>query len=88
MATLEKLREQKQALEERLDEGDLTAEAALERIDNAIAARTRQIEHSQKRLEAVKAAVAKGVPLEETRPTKVAARVNKAKKPKGPANRF
>jgi len=88
LATLEKLLEQKQALEDRLDAGDLSAEAALERIDNAIAARTRQIDYSQKRLSAVKAAVAKGVPLQETKPDKVAARVNKARKSKGPINRF
>ena len=90
MATLEKLQEQKRLLEDRLADGDLTAEAALERVDNAIAARTRTIQHSQQRLQAVKAAVAKGVPLEETKPAKVAARASKARKDKTrkPINRF
>jgi hypothetical protein len=91
MATLAKLQEQKQALEERLADGDLTAEAGLERIDRAIASRTQTIAHSQKRLAAVKDAVSKGVPKEATKPAKVAARArsnaqNKIKK--GPLNRF
>ena len=87
MATLEKLQEQKRELEERLADGDLSAEAALERIDRAIAARTQQITHSRKRLAAVKDAASKGVPLEEMTPRKVAAR-GKARKKKRPLNRF
>ena len=46
MATLEKLEEQKRELEERLYAGDVSAEAALERIDRAIEARKLKIEHS------------------------------------------
>ena len=92
MATLEKLEEQKRALEERLADGDLSAEAALERIDRAIAARTRNIEHSRTRLAAVKQAVKSGVAKEDTTPKKVAAR-SKARmksrgKTNGPLNRF
>ena len=90
MATLAKLEEQKRELEDRLADGDLTAEAALERIDRAIAARTQKITHSQKRLAAVKEAVAQGVPVADTKPAKVAARASKnalARK-KDPLNRF
>ena len=87
MATLEKLQEQKSELEARLADGDLTAEAALERIDRAIAARTQKINYSQKRLAAVKNAVDKGVPLKDTKPDKVAAAAKSAKK-KQPLNRF
>ena len=85
MATLAKLQEQKLELEERLADGDLSAEAALERIDKAIAARTQKINYSQKRLAAVKDAVAKGMAKEDTTPDKVKAR---AKKKDGPLNRF
>jgi hypothetical protein len=90
MATLEKLQEQKRGLEERLSTGDLSAEPALERIDNAIQARTMKIQHSQKRLTAVKTAVKAGVPVEETRPSKAAAAGKKAAKAqvKRPLNRF
>jgi len=90
LATLAKLQEQKLELEERLADGDLSAEAALERIDRAIAARTQTIAHSRKRLDAVKDAVSKGVPLAETKPAKVAARARKnaTAKNKGPLNRF
>ena len=38
MATLAQLEKQKEALQARLDAGDLSAEAALERVDRAIAA--------------------------------------------------
>ncbi|MGI9290893.1 MAG: hypothetical protein ACR2QG_06415 [Gammaproteobacteria bacterium] len=85
MATLAKLQEQKLELEERLADGDLSAEAALERVDKAIAARTQKIAHSQQRLAAVKDAVAKGMAKEETTPEKIKAR---AKKKRGPINRF
>ncbi|MDP6436909.1 MAG: hypothetical protein QF790_06535 [Gammaproteobacteria bacterium] len=89
MATLEKLQEQKHELEARLAAGDLTAEAALERIDRAISARTQKIAHSQKRLAAVKNAVDKGVPLQDTKPTRVAARAAASStKKKQPLNRF
>ena len=67
MATLQKLQEQKRELEARLDAGDISVEPALQRVDNAIASRTRTIQHSQKRLAAVKDAVNKGVPPEEAK---------------------
>ena len=88
MATLEKLEEQKRALEERLADGDLSAEAALEKIDRAISARTREIEHSQQRLKAVKQAVKSGVAKEDTTPKKVAARSKARARSNGPLNRF
>jgi len=88
MATLEQLEEQKRELEDRLASGDLTAESALTRIDAAIRARSRKIQHSQKRLAAVKQAVAKGVPVAEAKSVK--ARSGRKKKPTttGPINRF
>ena len=88
MATLEQLEEQKREAEERLADGDPRAEAALDRIDKAIAARTRQIQHSRKRLAAVKEAVAKGVALEDTTPKKVAAKSRAKGKTNKPINRF
>jgi hypothetical protein len=90
MATLEKLQEQKLELEERLYAGDTSAEAALERIDRAIEARKLKIEHSQKRLAAVKSAVKAGVSLDETTPSKVSATAKKISKAraKRPLNRF
>ena len=88
MATLAKLEEQKRALEERLENGDVSAEAALERIDRAIAARTQEITHKQKRLAAVKKAVSQGVAKEDTTPRKVAARSKARDKKGGPLNRF
>lgn len=88
MATLAQLEEQKEALQARLDEGDLSAEAALERVDRAIASRTQKVTYSQKRLAAVKTAVKAGVPLENTRPKSVAAAVKKRAKTKRPLNKF
>jgi len=90
VATLARLQEQKRELEEKLDAGDLTAEAALARIDLAIAARTRKIQHSQKRLAAVKNAVKAGVPLEETRTSRSESELKKSAKTraKRPLNRF
>jgi hypothetical protein len=90
MATLESLQEQKAELEDRLAAGDLSAEAALERIDRTIAARTQKIQHSQKRLAAVKNAVKAGVPLEDVQRKKTptsAAKIAKARA-KRPLNRF
>jgi len=72
MATLESLLEQKRDLEDRLADGDVRAEAALARIDKAIAARKLKINHSQKRVAAVKQAVSVGVPVEEARKSKPA----------------
>ena len=88
MATLAQLEEQKEALQARLDAGDLSAEAALERVDRAIASRTQKIAYSQKRLAAVKTAVKSGLPLENTRPKSVAAAVKKRAKAKRSLNDF
>ncbi|MFT5503146.1 MAG: hypothetical protein ACI845_000327 [Gammaproteobacteria bacterium] len=89
MATLENLQEQKRKLENRLADGDLSAEPALDRIDRAISARTQKINYSQKRLAVVKDAVAKGVAVQDMKPTKIAKRASaiNAKK-KQPLNRF
>jgi len=88
MSTIAQLEEQRDALQERLDAGDLSAEAALERIDRAIASRTKTVAYSQQRLAAVKTAVKAGVPKENTKPKTVAAAVKKRAKKKGPINRF
>lgn len=88
MATTAQLEEQRAALLERLDGGDLSAEAALERIDRAIAARTQQVAHSQQRLAAVKTAVKAGVPLKKTTPKAVAAAAKKRAKGKRTLNNF
>jgi hypothetical protein len=88
MTTVAQLVEQKEALQARLDAGDLSAEAALERIDRAIASRTVKVAYSQKRLAAVKTAVKAGLPLEKTQPRTVAAAVKKREKTKGPLNDF
>lgn len=88
MATLAQLEEQKEALQARLDAGDLSAEAALERVDRAIASRTRTVNYSQKRLAAVKTAVKAGVPLKNTQPKAVAAAVKKRAKTKRSLNDF
>jgi hypothetical protein len=63
MATLEHLLEQKEALEQKLYAGDISVEPRLAQLDKAIASRSRQIKYSQKRLAAVKDAVAKGMPV-------------------------
>jgi hypothetical protein len=88
MATIAQLEEQKEALQARLDAGDLSAEAALERVDRAISSRTQKVTYSQKRLAAVKTAVKAGVPLENTRPKSVAAAVKKRAKAKRSLNDF
>jgi hypothetical protein len=90
MATLEQLQAQKAELEEKLNAGDLSAESALARIDNAIAARTRKIEHSQKRLAAVKNAVAKGMSVADAKAVKAktVAQKKALAQAKKPLNRF
>jgi len=90
MATLASLEEQKRELEEKLNAGDLSVEPALARIDRAIMARTRTIQHSKKRLDAVRKAVAAGVPVDEARRRKTTAGENPANKArrKNPLNRF
>jgi len=90
MATLEQLQERKCELEERLNAGDLSVEPALERIDKAIASRTRTIQHSQKRLAAVKEAVNRGVPVEVAKSVKPKSAAGKkaAARARKPLNRF
>ena len=90
MATLEQLQARKAELEEKLYAGDLSAEAALARLDNAIAARTRKIEHSQKRLAAVKNAVDKGMSVADAKAVKPksAAQKKALAQAKKPLNRF
>ena len=90
MATLAQLEEQKRELEDRLDSGDFSAEAALVRVDAAIRARRKTIQHSQKRLQAVKNAVSKGVPVAEAKAVKRSTKARKKLKQRasGPINRF
>ena len=90
MATLAQLEERKCELEERLDAGDVSAEAELVRVDAAIRARTQKIQHSQKRLAAVKNAVSKGLSVEQAKSvkSKSTARKKSASRAKGPINRF
>jgi hypothetical protein len=90
MATLEKLQEKKQELEEKLYAGDLSVEASLARIDGAIAARTQKIQHSRKRLGAAKEAVQAGLSPDEARKVRSkASPANSAKeREKRPLNRF
>ena len=90
MATLAELQERKRELEARLDNGDLAAEAALARVDAAIVARSKTIEHSQKRLQAVKDAVAKGMPVADAKAVRSRSKSRKGSTAKAgrPINRF
>lgn len=90
MATLARLEEQKRELEEKLNAGDLSVEPALARVDRAIMARKKTIQHSQKRLGAVKRAVEAGVPPDEARRLKNESDAKKLAKlrAKKPLNRF
>lgn len=90
MATLEQLRERQRELEERLADGDLSAEAELERVDRAIRARSLDVEYARKRHAAVKNAVKAGVPLADTRKRRTQADVDRLAKAraKRPLNRF
>ena len=67
MSTLTQLQERREELQEKLEAGDLTAEAKLEQVDRAIAARTLKVKSSQERLQAVKRAVASGVDKDRAR---------------------
>lgn len=87
MATLAELEERKRELEARLAAGDLTAEAALARLDGAISARSRQIQHSRKRLAVARDAVQAGMAPDEARKRRTGPGAAK-KKPAGPINRF
>jgi len=90
MATLAQLEEQKRELEDRLDAGDVSAEAALRRVDAAIRSRTQKIRHSQKRLAAVKNAVSKGMSVQQAKAVKPksAAQKKAELRAKKPINRF
>jgi hypothetical protein len=90
MATLQQLEEQRDELEARLEAGDPAAESALARLDSAIRARLLKIQHSQKRLQAVKVAVGKGVSVAQAKaakPKSIARKKADAKANK-PVNRF
>jgi|GEM_PF-899644 len=90
MATLAQLEEQKRELEEKLDAGDISAEAALARIDAAIRSRTKKIQHSQQRLAAVRNAVEKGMSVEQAKAVKpkTAAQKKAARRTDKSVNRF
>jgi hypothetical protein len=90
MATLESLLEKRRELEAELDGGDLSAEAALARLDRVIEARTQKIQHSKKRLDVARDAVDAGMSREEARRPRTNADRKKAAKSKvrGPVNRF
>ena len=90
MATLDKLRERQRELEDRLADGDLSAEAELERIDRAIRARSLDVAYARKRHAAVKDAVQAGVPLADTRKRRTQADVDRLARAraKRPLNRF
>jgi len=90
LATLDKLRERQRELEDRLADGDLSAEAELERIDRAIRARSLDVAYARKRHAAVKDAVQAGVPLADTRKRRTQADVDRLAKAraKRSLNRF
>jgi len=87
LATLAELEEKKRELEARLATGDTTAEAALDRLDRAIATRTQQIQYSRKRLSVARDAVDAGMDPDEAR-KKPTGRVKRKKPGPGPINRF
>jgi hypothetical protein len=90
VATLDQLNEQKKELEARLEKGDPAAEAALVRLDAAIRSRTKTIQHSRKRLAAVRTAVEQGLSVDAAKaakPRSADARKARAKRG-GPVNRF
>ncbi len=88
MATLADLEEQKRELEARLQDGDLSVEPALVRIDRAIASRKLKIGHSRKRLDAARNAVAAGMPAAEARSTRRKAGTKAKSATRRPLNRF
>jgi hypothetical protein len=90
VATLEGLLEKKRELEAKLESGDLSAEAALARLDRAIEARTQKIQHSKKRLGVARDAVDAGMSPEEARRSRTKADKKAATKSKvrRPINRF
>lgn len=88
MTTLTDLEEQKRELEARLDAGDLSAQAALARVDRAIASRRLKIQHSRKRVAAAHSAVAAGMPADEARRPKKRAAASRSDNKRRPLNRF
>ena len=88
MATLADLEEQRGELEVKLQDGDLSVEPALARIDRAITSRKQKIAHSRKRLDAARNAVAAGMSAEEARSTRPKAKAKKKAATRGPLNRF
>jgi len=88
MATLAKLEERKQALEEKLYAGDLSVEAELARVDKAIASRKQKIQYSQKRQAAVKSAVQAGMSVAEAKARQPASKASAKKTGPKPVNRF
>jgi hypothetical protein len=88
VATLAKLLERKEALEEKLYAGDLSVETELERVDKAIASRKQKIDYSQKRQAAVKSAVQAGMPVKEAKARQPASRARAKKTGPKPTNRF
>ncbi|MGI9309854.1 MAG: hypothetical protein ACR2P6_11365 [Gammaproteobacteria bacterium] len=88
MATLAKLQERKEALEEKLYAGDLSVEAELERVDKAIASRKLKIQHSQKRQAAVKTAVQAGMSVKEAKSKRPVSKAAAKKAGPKPVNRF
>jgi hypothetical protein len=90
VATLESLLEKKRELEAKLAAGDASAETALARLDRAIEARTQKIQHSKKRLDVARDAVAAGMSAEEARRPRTKPDRKKVAKSKTrrPINRF
>ena len=88
MATLADLEEQRSELEAKLEDGDLSVEPALVRIDRAIASRKLKIGHSRKRLDAARNAVAAGMPAAEARSTRRKAGAKTKSATRRPLNRF
>ncbi|MBT8443410.1 MAG: hypothetical protein KJO13_01615, partial [Gammaproteobacteria bacterium] len=88
MATLADLEEQKRELEARLDAGDLSAQAAIARVDRAISARRLKIEHSRKRVAAAHSAVAAGMPAADARKPSKRAPASRSANKRRPLNRF
>lgn len=90
MATLEQLESRKRELEARLADGDLKAEALLDQLDRAVAARTLEIQRSQAKLAVRKNAVASGVSTGDARRLKPKAspETMAKRRAKRPLNRF
>lgn len=90
MATLKQLQERRRELEAKLFAGDMSVEPALLQVDRAIASRTLKVQHSRRRLEAAREAVAAGMDKDEARRinTRVTARKIAEMRSKKVLNRF